>query len=123
MRKDPKEFRERFKRWKNGEKVYENGLPSYQKGKGGRKVNWSRWDNANLTSYDIPFIEDKAITLTNAGNATGARLSTNLLDSIADNAARAGIPLETALGIAVKETTLGNPTDDRSAWNLSSGIR
>ena len=29
MRRDPTQFRERFKRWKAGEKVYENGLPSY----------------------------------------------------------------------------------------------
>lgn len=29
MRRDPTEFRERFARWKAGEKVYENGLPTY----------------------------------------------------------------------------------------------
>lgn len=33
MRKDPKEFRERFQRWKAGEQVYEDGLPKYQDGK------------------------------------------------------------------------------------------
>lgn len=33
MRRDPTEFRERFKNWKAGEKVYENGLPSYSGGK------------------------------------------------------------------------------------------
>lgn len=121
MRKDPTEFRDRFKRWKAGEQVYENGLPSYQKGKDG--VDWSRWDDANLTSYEIPFIQEKAVTLTNAGRATGAVLSTNLLDSLADNAIRAGLPVNTAIGLAAKESTLGNPTDDRSAWNLSSGIR
>ena len=27
MRKDPTKFRERFKRWKNGEKVYDKGTP------------------------------------------------------------------------------------------------
>jgi hypothetical protein len=36
---------------------------------------------------------------------------------------RAGVPVRTAIGLATKESTLGNPTDDRSAWNLSSGIR
>lgn len=121
--KDPTEFRQRFAAWKNGEKVYKDGLPAYRGGKGSGKINYSRWDNAELTSYPVPFIDEKRITLTNAGRATGAVLSTNLLDSIADNANRAGLPLQTALGLAVKESTLGNPTDDRSAWKLSSGIR
>ena len=122
MHRDPTEFRDRFARWKSGDEVYQNGLPKYYGGKSG-KVNWKRWDDAELTSYPIPFVEDKEITLNNAGVATGARLSTNLLDSIADNAERAGLPLETAIGIAVKESTFGNPTDDKSGWNLSSGIR
>jgi len=61
-------------------------------------------------NYNIPFIEDKAITLSNAGIATGAILSTNLLDSIAVNAERAGLPLKTAIGLATKESTLNNQT-------------
>ena len=65
-----------------------------------------------FVNYTIPFIKDKAITLTNAGLATGAILSTNLLDSIAVNAERAGLPLKTAIGLATKESTLNNPTDD-----------
>lgn len=65
-----------------------------------------------LVNYNIPFIKDKAITLTNAGLATGAILSTNLLDSIAVNAERAGLPLKTAIGLATKESTLNNPTYD-----------
>ncbi len=32
MRKDPTEFRERFAKWKAGEKVYEKGLPKYGDG-------------------------------------------------------------------------------------------
>lgn len=32
MRKDPTEFRERFAKWKAGEKVYESGLPKYGDG-------------------------------------------------------------------------------------------
>ena len=32
MRKDPTEFRERFKKWQNGEKVYKEGLPRYETG-------------------------------------------------------------------------------------------
>jgi hypothetical protein len=89
----------------------------------GGPINYKRWDDAKVTSYTIPFIREKAIKLTNAGRATGAVLSTNLLDSLADNAMRAGVPIKTAIGISTKETTLGNPTDTKSAWNLSSGIR
>lgn len=33
MRKDPTQFRERFKRWKAGEQVYSAGLPAYNDGK------------------------------------------------------------------------------------------
>lgn len=36
MRKDPTEFRERFAKWKAGEKVYDNGLPKFEGG--GEKV-------------------------------------------------------------------------------------
>lgn len=61
-------------------------------------------------NYSIPFIPKKKITLTNAGLATGAVLSTNLLDSIAVNAERAGLPIKTAIGLATKESTLNNPT-------------
>lgn len=33
MKKDPTEFRQRFAAWKNGEKVYKDGLPAYRGGK------------------------------------------------------------------------------------------
>ena len=68
--------------------------------------------NSPLKNYNIPFIPKKKITLTNAGLATGAVLSTNLLDSIAVNAERAGLPIKTAIGLATKESTLNNPTYD-----------
>ena len=120
MDRNREAFRNRFQAYKNGKSVKEiYGIPEYQNG----KVNWSRWDNAQTTPYTIPFIEDKAVTLTDAGRATGARLSTNLLDSLADNAMRAGVPVRTAIGLATKESTLGNPTDDKTAWNISSAIR
>jgi len=70
--------------------------------------------------YTIPFIPKKKITLSNAGVATGAILSTNLLDSIADTAVKTGLPIKTAIGLAVKESTLGNPTDDRSMYKILS---
>lgn len=112
MRKDPTEFRARFKAYKEGKMPYENGLPKYEDGK---KSIYAR---PPVYNYFIPFIKDKAITLSNAGLATGAKLSTNLLDSIADNSIRAGLDVDTGVGLAIKESTLGNPTDDRSMRTL-----
>lgn len=66
----------------------------------------------------IPFINDKRIVLTNAGKATGAILSTNLLDSIGKYAIVEGLPIKTAVGLATKESTLGNPTRDVSLNKL-----
>lgn len=71
----------------------------------------------------IPFIRKKAITLHNAGIASGAKLSTNLLDSISKYAGEAGLPIETALGLATKESTLGNPTDNQSVKKISRVLR
>lgn len=104
MRRDPTEFRQRFNRWKNGLPVYQNGKPV----------------NEEYEDYGIPFVQSKRVKLSNAGLATGAVLSTNMLDSIADNAVRAGLPVNTAIGLSTKESTLGNPTDDRSARTLLS---
>lgn len=40
MRKDPTEFRQRFAAWKNGEQVYEHGLPKYAEGIEGDIPEW-----------------------------------------------------------------------------------
>lgn len=54
MRKDPTEFRERFKKWQSGEKVYEAGLPKYEDGKtpeyvqAGADNSWSKVSNDNI---------------------------------------------------------------------------
>ena len=66
---------------------------------------------------DIPFIPNKQIVLTNAGSLTGASVSTNLLDSIAKYSAISGLSLKKAIGLASKESTLGNPTYDVSGLN------
>lgn len=87
-----------------------------------RSVNYGKWDNMRSTSYHIPFIREKAIRLTNAGKASTAVVSTNAFDSIW-NHADGILPIRIATGMAVKESTLGNPTDDKTAWNMSSGIR
>jgi hypothetical protein len=77
-----------------------------------------------LVNYNIPFIPEKQITLTNAGLATGAILSTNLLDSIAVNAEKAGLPIKTGMGLATKESTLNNPTYDiKSRARISKSER
>lgn len=81
-------------------------------------------DNNPIINYTIPFIPSKQITLTNAGSLTGATFSTNLLDSIDVNAQRAGLDLKTAIGIAAKESTLGNPTHSlKERAKLSEGAR
>lgn len=85
---------------------------------------WTKFERKsneiNATDLTIPFIEDKKVKLTNAGLATGAVLSTNLLDSIAKYATIEGLPIKTAIGLATKESTLGNPTYDRTRNKLTS---
>ena len=77
------------------------------------------YGNVNPTvSYPIPFIKSKKRTLTNAGLATGAVISENMLDSIAKYAKTSGLPVKTAIGLAVKESTLGNWTDDKTFSTL-----
>ncbi len=70
------------------------------------------------SELELPFIKEKKITLSNAGLATGAILSTNMLDSIDKYANKVGLPVKTALGLATKESTLGNPTNDRSTHKI-----
>lgn len=61
MRKDPTEFRERFKKWQSGEKVYEAGLPKFEGGEekfkfkktpefvqAGRDNSWSKVTNDDI---------------------------------------------------------------------------
>ena len=88
----------------------------------------------NLTNEQgiIPFIEEKAIRLSNAGKDTGVRLSTNMLDSIAKYADKADIPLQDALGLAGQESTFGKgyfldqhpitPSVLVSDWNYSDDL-
>lgn len=72
------------------------------------------YENSPITNYVVPFIPEKQVTLRNAGYATGATFSTNLLDSIAVNAKRAGLDLKTAIGLVTKESTLGNQTYNKA---------
>ena len=74
------------------------------------KRKWNEFDYARTETDKrgaIPFIEDKKITLSNAGKDTGVTLSTNLLDSIAKYANKADLPLSDALGLAGQESTFG----------------
>ena len=66
----------------------------------------------NDRNYGIPFIPEKKITISIDKNSptrnnAGATFSENLLDSIAVNAKKAGLPFSTALGIVAKESTFG----------------
>lgn len=70
--------------------------------------------------FEIPFIKSKRLKLTNAGLATGAIISENLLDTIAKYAEIEHLPIKMALGLVTKESTLGNPTDDKTLYKLIS---
>lgn len=56
----------------------------------------------------IPYIKEKEIKLSKAGNLTGIKLTTNQLDSIAKYANRVGLPIKTALGLVGQESAFGN---------------
>lgn len=99
------------RRWNTREEAVRDNA-NYKKDIHYRYSIKSRKYKSPFKNYNIPFIPKKKITLTNAGLATGAVLSTNLLDSIAVNAERAGLPIKTAIGLAAKETTLNNSTYD-----------
>lgn len=71
-----------------------------------------------LRELDIPFQKENAITIRNGGRASGAVVSPNQLDTIAKYATRAGLSIPTALGLAIKESTLNNATDTKSAAKL-----
>lgn len=66
----------------------------------------------NDRKYAIPYISSKKMTLTIDKSSptrrnAGATFSENLLDSIAVNAKKAGLPFSTALGIVSQESTIG----------------
>ena len=56
--------------------------------------------------YSIPYLPEKEIRLTTGRYNTG-KISTNLLDSIYASAVRTGTPVDVALGLAGRESTLG----------------
>lgn len=66
----------------------------------------------DFKDYYIPYIEEKEIVVPKVG-----RVSTNILDSLAINAERAGIPIKEAIGLASIETKFGaTPNISTSAW-------
>ena len=66
----------------------------------------------NDRKWGIPYIPEKNVTLhinkPGYSRNRGASFSENVLDSIAVNAKRAGIPFSTGLGIASRESTIGS---------------
>lgn len=82
-------------------------LSVYNNEANGNLINKSkelRTQEAN--KYQIPYIKDKEIRLKKGRFNTG-KISTNLLDSIYNAAQRTGTPLNIALGLAGRESTLG----------------
>jgi hypothetical protein len=63
-------------------------------------------------AYAIPYIMEQEIKIPGVGRTTK-----NMLDSIAVNAVRAGVPLYEAIGLAAEETALGAvPNLSTGAW-------
>ena len=87
MRKDPTEFRKRFQRWKQGDTVYEAGLPKFVDGTEGGSYGYQTEDN-----HPIKFDEQG-----------------NLVDQITGDVGTMRLP-EVQVSIA-------NPTNYRSSYN------
>lgn len=73
---------------------------------GNAHVNATKARAKEASKYTIPYIPEKEVMLTTGRYNTG-KISTNLLDSIYDAAKRTGVPLDIALGLAGRESTLG----------------
>ena len=73
---------------------------------GNAHVNANKARAKEASKYMIPYIPEKEIMLTTGRYNTG-KISTNLLDSIYNASQRTGIPLDIALGLAGRESTLG----------------
>ena len=73
---------------------------------GNAHVNAGKARAKEAAKYTIPYIPEKEIMLTTGRYNTG-KISTNLLDSIYNAAQRTGVPLDIALGLAGRESTLG----------------
>lgn len=89
-------------------------------------INFNKIRDKEANKYSIPYIPEKEIRLTTGRYNTG-KISTNLLDSIYNASQRTGVPLDIALGLAGRESTLGigrgfkrgqsiNGTDLYSNW-------
>lgn len=68
---------------------------------------------------DLP-IDGNITTVTNAGSITGALINPEWIKRIQYAAQQTGVPVYEALGLAAKETTLGNETDNQSIKRLWS---
>ena len=73
---------------------------------GNAHVNANKARAKEASKYMIPYIPEKEIMLTTGIYNTG-KISTNLLDSIYNASQRTGVPLDIALGLAGRESTLG----------------
>lgn len=84
-----------------------------------KRSNLSDQQEEKSHNQIIPFIKDKQITLTNAGKLTGAKLSTNMLDSLAKYGAITGLPIQSAIGLAGQESTFGTLSSSVEPYDVN----
>ena len=84
-----------------------------------KRHNLSNQQQEKAHNQRIPFIEDKQITLTDAGKLTGATLSTNMLDSLAKYGAITGLPVQSAIGLAGQESTFGTVSGYLTPYDIN----
>lgn len=82
----------------------------------------------NDRKWGIPYIPEKRMVIhTGVGSSKEGRgkvvISENLLDSIAANAKKAGLPFSTALGMAYQESTIGNNRNRAVGKSLQPWMR
>lgn len=101
--------------------------------------SWEQWQKKktkehelkvlqNDRKYSIPYIPSKKVTISIDKSSptrqnAGATFSENLLDSIAVNAKKAGLPFSTALGIAAQESTIGHNQERKVGTSMLPWLR
>lgn len=88
--------------------LVENEILNTQK----KMLNIEKDKGIHSDPYYIPYLEDQEVRIPGIG-----RVPKNMLDSIAVNAKKAGVPLRDALGLVGLETVFGaSPTTSIRAW-------
>lgn len=101
--------------------------------------SWEQWHHKNTKDHEtrvlqndrkwaIPYIPEKEMTITidddyKTRRNEGATFSENVLDSIAVNAKRAGLPFSTGLALASQESTIGHHKERTHGKSLLPWLR